>query len=62
MEKYIQIVWTSIHKRLTLYIDYYITEQKQTCTCTNARETTTLNVTTADIQKLTFTYLYNVLE
>ena len=49
------------HSRKT-YIDYYSIRQKQINTCTSALEILTLNVTTADNQKITYTYSYNALE
>ena len=48
--------------RKTYIIDYYITRQKQTNTWTSALQISTLNATTADNRKITYTYSHTALE
>ena len=43
-------------------IDYYTTLRKQKNTCINAQVTLIQNVTTADTEKATYTFLQNVQE
>ena len=50
------------HLQKTYTTDYYITLRKQISTYISALETLTLNATSADAWKITFTYSYNVLE
>ena len=50
------------NSRKTYITDYYITQQKLTCICTNAQETITETVITVDSWKTTYTYLYTAQE